>query len=260
MTANAAAHRSRRGYQRSMLLGIAFSVGWSPCIGPILGAVLTLAAATGTAGQGALLLFAYALGLGMWFLLVGAFFGTIAPALRRLNPYLPRLMLASGVVFIVLGFLMIGGEFQRLNAWFLRAGLIVEGTASVEEGLTGSLSGGLGPLVAFFGGVVSFLSPCVLPLVPAYLVNIAGEAVLADGDQRASRAMVVMHAASFVLGFIVVFTFVGASAGFAGDLVSGHLDTLARVGGLVLVIFGLQMAELLHIPYLDRTYQVEVRV
>jgi len=247
-----------RGVPRSFILGTAFAVAWSPCIGPILGVVLTLAAASGTAAQGALLLLAYSAGLGIWFLAFGAFFGWIAPRLRRLGPYLPRLAIGAGLLFIVLGFLMIVGEFQRLNAAAQRAGFLFSVTAETEGELSSSVAGGLGPAIAFLGGVVSFLSPCVLPLVPAYLVNMAGEAVLETGDARASRAHVLRNAGAFVLGFGVVFTAVGASAGFAGTLVSDHVDTLGRVGGLVLVVMGLQMSELLHLPYLNRTFQVRV--
>ncbi len=257
MTATASVWRER-GIPRSFILGTAFAVAWSPCIGPILGVVLTLAAASGTTAQGAMLLVAYSAGLGVWFLALGAFFSVLGPRLRRLGPYLPRLAVAAGIFFIVLGFLMILGEFQRLNALVQRSGFLFSATADAEGQLSGSLSGWLGPLVAFFGGVVSFLSPCVLPLVPAYLVNIAGEAVLERGDARASRAHILRNAGAFVLGFGAIFTLVGASAGFAGTLVSDHLDTLSRVGGLVLVLLGLQVSGLLHLPYLDRTYQVRI--
>ena len=73
------------GYPRSFAVGSAFSVAWSPCIGPILGVVLTLAATSGTAYQGALLLTFYALGLGVWFLAFGVFFGWLTPQMRRIS-------------------------------------------------------------------------------------------------------------------------------------------------------------------------------
>jgi cytochrome c biogenesis protein CcdA len=169
------------GLPRSFAIGAAFSLAWSPCIGPILGVVLTLAAASGQAVQGAVLLTFYSLGLGVWFLAFGAFFGWLSPRMRQLNPYLPKLMIASGAFFIVIGALMFLGEFTRLNAYFQGFGFAFSSTASAEEQLAGSIGGWFGPGVAFFGGVMSFLSPCVLPLVPAYLVNIAGEAVLGQG-------------------------------------------------------------------------------
>ena len=252
------------GLPRSFALGAAFSLAWSPCIGPILGVVLTFAAASGQALQGALLLTCYSLGLGVWFVAFGACFGWFSPRMRRLNPYLPRLMVASGAFFILLGALMFLGEFTRLNAYFQGFGFVFSGTAAAEEQLRGDVGGWLGPGVAFFGGVVSFLSPCVLPLVPAYLVNIAGEVVLgqrvgeglADGDARRSRAHVLGHAMAFVVGFTLVFATAGASAGLLGEFVSGQGEWLTRIGGVVLMVLGMQMSGLIRIPYLDRAYQI----
>ncbi|MGE3961472.1 MAG: cytochrome c biogenesis CcdA family protein [Dehalococcoidia bacterium] len=244
-----------RGYPRSFLVGATFSIAWTPCVGPILGVVLTLAAATGSWQQGGLLLVCYALGLGVWFMLFGAFFGWLSPRMRRLGPYLPKLMIGAGAIFIVVGALMFLGEFERLNQYFQRAGFFFEGTAEVEQELSDGLEGWLGPAIAFFGGVVSFLSPCVLPLVPVYLVNIGGEAVLGTADS-AARARVIGNAFAFVIGFTLVFAFIGASAGFAGSLVTEQLDLLTRAGGVVLIVLGMQMTGLIHIPYLDRTYQL----
>ena len=244
------------GYPRSFAIGAAFSVAWSPCIGPILGVVLTLAATSGTAGQGALLLTFYALGLGVWFIAFAAFFGWMSPRLRKLQPHMGKLMIGSGAIFIAVGTLMFLGEFSRLNQYFQSFGFLFDQTSSVEEDLTGSVGGGLGPAIAFFGGIVSFLSPCVLPLVPAYLVNIAGEAVVGSDQTAATRRRVIIHSVAFVVGFTLVFAFIGASVGFIGNSVQQQLDTLTRIGGVVLIVFGMQMSGLINIPYLDRTYQV----
>ena len=250
------------GTPRSFALGAAFSLAWSPCIGPILGVVLTLAAASGQALQGALLLTCYALGLGVWFMAFGACFGWLSPRMRALNPYLPQLLIASGAFFIVLGALMFLGQFTRLNTYFQAFGFVFSGTAVAEERLSGSVGGWFGPAVAFFGGVVSFLSPCVLPLVPAYLVNIAGEAVLGQPDARdsheahGSRLHVMAHAAAFVLGFTIVFALAGAAAGLLGQFAVGQGPLLARAGGVVLMVLGMQMTGLIRIPFLDRTYQI----
>jgi cytochrome c biogenesis protein CcdA len=237
-------------------VGATFSVAWTPCVGPILGVVLTLAAASGSWQQGGLLLLFYALGLGVWFMAFGAFFGWLSPRMKRLGPWMPRLMVVAGAVFIVVGALMFLGEFQRLNEYFQRAGFFFEGTADVEESLSANLEGWLGPGIAFFGGVVSFLSPCVLPLVPVYLMNVAGEAVLGTAEGAAGRVRVMGNSLAFVVGFTLVFTLIGASAGFAGSLVTEQLDLLTRIGGVILMVFGMQMAGLIHIPYLDRTYQL----
>jgi cytochrome c biogenesis protein CcdA len=247
----------RSGYPRSVSIGAAFSVAWSPCIGPILGVVLTLAATSGTAAQGALLLVFYALGLGVWFLAFGAAFGWLTPQLRKIQPYMPGMMIAAGALFIVVGALMLLGEFGQLNAYFQSFGFIFDQTASAEEGLSSGTNGALGPGIAFFGGIVSFLSPCVLPLVPVYLANLAGEAMQGStGDAKADRRRVFLHAIAFVVGFTLVFAFIGASAGFLGTLVQDQLDTVTRVGGVLLIVFGLQMSGLINVPYLDRTYQL----
>ena len=164
------------GYPRSLLLGGVFSVAWSPCIGPVLGAVLTMAATSGTAGQGGLLLACYSLGLGIWFLAFGLAFGSLAPRLRRAQRHLPLLMMAAGAVFIVVGALMFLGDFTRLNGEFQSFGFFFGSTSSTEEELSSAADGPAGPLVAFFGGVVSFLSPCMLPMVPVYMASLAGDA------------------------------------------------------------------------------------
>ena len=108
---------------------------------------------------------------------------------------------------------------------------------------------------AFFGGIVSFLSPCVLPLVPVYLANLAGEAMRGTGDVKADRRRVFLHSVVFVIGFTLVFAFVGASAGFLGTLVQEQLDTVTRIGGVLLVVFRTQIAAHLH-PVPRRTYQL----
>jgi len=246
----------RQGYPRSFAIGAAFSVAWSPCIGPILGVVLTLAATSGTAGQGALLLTFYSLGLGMWFIAFAGFFGWISPRLRKLQPHMGKLMVVSGAIFIGVGTLMFLGEFARLNQYFQGFGFFFDQTSSVEEDLSNNIDGGLGPLIAFFGGTVSFLSPCVLPLVPAYLVNIAGEAVVGSDQTAGTRRRVIAHSIAFVVGFTLVFAFIGASVGFIGNSVQQQLELLTRIGGVVLIVFGMQMAGLINIPFLERTYQI----
>lgn len=241
------------------MLGAAFAIAWSPCIGPILGVALTMAAASGSWAQGALLLASYSLGLGVWFLAFGAAFGWLHPRIRRLQPHMSTLMMITGAVFILVGALMFLGQFTRLNNYFLEFGFLFDRTIEVESELATGVDGWFGPVIAFFGGMVSFLSPCVLPLVPAYLVNLAGETVLSGPETREARLRIMGHAAVFVLGFALVFTLAGASAGFAGNLITQHLDTVARIAGLLLIVLGMQTAGLIHIPFMERTYQVSLR-
>jgi cytochrome c-type biogenesis protein len=102
--------------------------------------------------------------------------------------------------------------------------------------------------IAFGAGILSFVSPCVLPLVPAFLVNMAGEAALA-GTQRART---VAHAAAFVVGFTTVFTLLWIAVALVGALAGEMVFWLQRVGGLLLVVLGMQMLGLIRIPLLAR--------
>ena len=247
--------RWRQGYPRSVAIGAAFSIAWSPCIGPILGVVLTLAATSGSWLQGGLLLTAYSLGLGVWFLAFGAFFGWLTPRLRRLQPYMGKALVGAGLLFMAVGALMFLGEFTRLNAYFQSSGFLFSQTATTEERLAGSVGGALGPGIAFAGGVLSFLSPCVLPLVPVYLANLAGEAFRTGGASAADRRRVFFHSVAFVIGFTLVFAVVGASAGLVGDALQRQLPALTRAGGVVLMVLGLHLSGLVRIPFLERTYQ-----
>lgn len=244
------------GYLRSLVLGTTFAIAWSPCIGPILAGVLTLAATSGSALRGTLLLVAYALGLGLWFLALGVFFGALAPRLRRMQRFTPAILLIAGGVFVMVGGLMVIGQFGRLNAYTQSFGILMGSASGSEQVLAGALGGPVGILVAFAGGVLSFLSPCVLPLVPAYLANLTGGAVLDSDAERMSRRRTIAHASVFVVGFTVVFAITGSLAGLVGSAVVQQLDLLTRVGGALLVLLGLQLAGVIHLPYLNRTYQL----
>jgi len=102
--------------------------------------------------------------------------------------------------------------------------------------------------IAFGAGMLSFLSPCVLPLVPAFLVDMAGEAALA-GTQRART---VAHALAFVFGFSTLFTALWVAVALVGALSGELVFWLQRAGGLILVVLGMQMLGLVRIPFLAR--------
>ena len=105
-------------------------------------------------------------------------------------------------------------------------------------------------------GVLSFLSPCVLPLVPAYLCFVAGtslDQVIEEGAvERAMGRRVVMSALAFVLGFSTVFVLMGASASAINQLIFDYIDIVAKVAGVVIILFGLHFMGLLKIPWLYR--------
>ncbi len=94
---------SRAGLLRSWLFGVVFAAGWTPCVGPILAAILLVASQLHTVGQGILLLTAYTLGLGLPFLFVGLAFGPLSRWLRRMNRYLGIISLVSGVLMVLMG-------------------------------------------------------------------------------------------------------------------------------------------------------------
>lgn len=113
-------------------------------------------------------------------------------------------------------------------------------------------------LLAFGAGIVSFLSPCVLPLVPAYLAQLTVVAVVrGDGPAAAStsRWLAVRHAVAYVVGFAAVFTFLGVSATFLGGGLYDFLPTLRVVGGLLLIVMGLNLAGILTVPAIQRVLQ-----
>jgi cytochrome c-type biogenesis protein len=109
--------------------------------------------------------------------------------------------------------------------------------------------------VAVGAGLLSFLSPCVLPLVPAYVGQITAVAVVGRSIGAPSRWLAVHHALAFVAGFGLVFTIFGVTATYlAGPLVD-VLPVLRQIGGVLLIVLGLNLAGLIRIPALDRTWR-----
>jgi cytochrome c-type biogenesis protein len=101
-------------YLRSFLIGSTFAFAWTPCVGPILGSVLTIAMTQETAWQGSYLLAIYSLGMGLPFLAIGAAFSSIAPLLRRINRYSRIIYIFSGVILVAVGILILTGNLTLL--------------------------------------------------------------------------------------------------------------------------------------------------
>lgn len=112
-------------------------------------------------------------------------------------------------------------------------------------------------LIAFSAGVVSFLSPCILPLVPVYLANLAGSSVVLDDASPRYRGTF-YHAAFFVIGFSVVFIALGAAMGLLGATLSSHMWLIRKVAGGIMVVMGLHLTGLLKIPLLYREKHVSL--
>src|SRR6266545_3539365 len=102
--------------------------------------------------------------------------------------------------------------------------------------------------LSFLAGLASFLSPCVFSLVPAYVGYLGGRA--AGGGGGSNRWVTFSHGLAFVLGFSLVFIFLGVAASFAGSLLYDARFWLAKIGGVVVIIFGLHMTGLIYIPFL----------
>lgn len=107
--------------------------------------------------------------------------------------------------------------------------------------------------VAFLAGLASFLSPCVLPLVPIYLAQLAGHSVYqagTDKEEAVNRLNTFFHALMFVIGFTLAFVSLGATASTIGSFLRTYQFLLRQVGGIILVIFGLHMTGILKVPWL----------
>lgn len=102
------------------LAGLAFSLGWTPCVGPVLGSILALAGNQGEPAQAAILLGFYSLGLGIPFFLLAISFQKISNKLNRIKSYFKYIQWASGLLLIIMGILLLSGGLAILSAWLIR--------------------------------------------------------------------------------------------------------------------------------------------
>jgi cytochrome c-type biogenesis protein len=106
--------------------------------------------------------------------------------------------------------------------------------------------------LAFLAGLASFLSPCVFSLVPAYVGYLSGRAVAINPEKiKNSRVETLTHGLAFVLGFSIVFILLGVAASALGGLLYNLRDWLAKIGGVVVILFGLHMTGILRIKFLE---------
>jgi cytochrome c-type biogenesis protein len=155
----------------SLAMGVFFAAGWSPCIGATLGAILTLGFSSDTIGQAMYLSFGYSIGLGIPFLLLALAVDQAVPLVRHLRKYMRVFQIVSGILIIAIGLLMVSAQMTAIARWALQSGLYLDLPSS----------GGVPSLItAIVAGTLSFLSPCVFPLVPAYLGYLSGHAIAAS--------------------------------------------------------------------------------
>lgn len=157
----------RGGHLSAALLGVAFAAGWTPCIGAILGAILTLGMSQQTSGQAMVLASGYALGLGLPFLLISLLLDRAFAVTRWLRRYTRHIQIFSGLLLIAMGALLLTNQMFYLAIWAQRNGLYLD--LQLGQATTPTY------LVAILAGLLSFLSPCVLPLVPAYIGYLGGQ-------------------------------------------------------------------------------------
>lgn len=158
----------RTGFLASALMGIFFAAGWTPCVGTTLGAILTLGLSQQSVGQAMVLSSGYALGLGLPFLAIGLGMDRAAQFVRRFRKHMRTIEIVSGLFLIIVGLIMLTNNLSWIAIWAQRNGLFLD--VSFGQSAVPSYP------VAILAGLLSFLSPCVLPLVPAYIGYLSGHA------------------------------------------------------------------------------------
>jgi cytochrome c-type biogenesis protein len=108
------------GYLGTVLVGVTFGAGWTPCIGPVLGGILTLAITSGSVSSGIGLLLVYSLGLAIPFLLAALLLERFLGGTRRIGRWLPWVSRISGILLLILGVLMFTGTFTRLSTMLMQ--------------------------------------------------------------------------------------------------------------------------------------------
>lgn len=120
------------------------------------------------------------------------------------------------------------------------------------------VSGSIGLTAAFAAGLASFLSPCVLPLIPAYLSFMTGLTTAELSGEDRSTARVMVPALLFVAGFSLVFVALGASASVLGQFLVQYREVVEKIGGLLVVAFGILMLGIIKVPWLYGEARVDM--
>jgi cytochrome c-type biogenesis protein len=113
----------------------------------------------------------------------------------------------------------------------------------------------LGIAIAFTAGLLSFLSPCVLPLIPSYVTFITG---LSLEDVQKARRAALIHSLLFVLGFTLIFLALGATATALGQLLNYQRVWISRIGGVLVIVFGLYMLGVFNVSFFSQERRVHI--
>jgi cytochrome c-type biogenesis protein len=160
---------STGSFASSALMGLFFAAGWSPCIGATLGAILTLGFSQQTVGQAMWLSSGYSLGLGIPFLILALGLNQATGWVRKMSRHIRTFKIISGVLIITIGVLLLTNWMSLISIWAFKNKLFID-VFSISSGIPTYLT-------AILAGTLSFFSPCVLPLVPAYLGYLSGHAL-----------------------------------------------------------------------------------
>jgi len=127
------------------------------------------------------------------------------------------------------------------------------------------LSHGLTPYVLLYSlvmGLISFASPCILPLIPSYvsyITRISYDELVSRESRGKNMNITLLHSVAFVAGFSLIFVLLGATASFAGSILAQHLDTIRIVGGVLIIIMGVFVMDLVNIPFLQREAKLQLK-
>ncbi len=134
-----------------------------------------------------------------------------------------------------------------------------------EDAVFMDISHGLTISILFFSlfmGLVSFASPCILPLIPSYVSYITGisyDELVSRESRRRNMNISLLHSFAFVAGFTIIFVLLGATASFAGSILSQHLDVIRVVGGVLIIIMGVFVMDVVNIPFLQREAKLQLK-
>lgn len=107
----------------------------------------------------------------------------------------------------------------------------------------------------FLEGILAFISPCILPMLPVYIMYLAGE----SKTKQEEKKQVIFHTLAFIAGFTIVFVVLGATATMIGSVLNRYRLLLQRISGIIMILFGLNFMELLKIPFLNQTKRLEMK-
>ena len=162
------------GIVSSLMMGIFFAAGWTPCIGPTLGAIMTLGLSRESSAEAMLLSAGYALGMAIPFLILGFGAEKAVSFFNRFRKHVRTIEIVCGIFILLIGFFMVFNQMNLIAQWALRKGLFVDVSLGKMDAPSFAIS--------ILAGLLSFLSPCVLPLVPAYLGYLGGSGLKNQTD------------------------------------------------------------------------------